>query len=65
MIGTSARDGLDAGNATFLEGRGRWAEDKLGGRSDIFRQTRNGQVFVIQGIIVQEYMSRLYARANT
>ena len=61
MVGTSAGDGLNAGNAFVRNRGGVITQDKAGSSGGEFRKTSNREVFMVDGGIVQQNLSSLAA----
>lgn len=59
MVGSRPRDGLHAHGAAFFEGGRVGPKNQLRGRCNVLGQTSDRQIFVIQGVVIQEYLRRL------
>lgn len=59
MVRARPRDGLDTCNPGLGESRRRRSENKLRGADSKFRETGDGEVFVVESFVVQENASRL------
>ena len=59
MIGTSAGNGLDAGNAFLRDRGGVITQDETGGRGGELWKTSDRKVFMVDGGIVQQNLSGL------